>query len=273
VAAEPDARAFSGTGIMRLTMEVEASTVGTWTIRAGHVTGLDSRPRGVRDAFAVAFFDDRILVAVASTAAAAHEDSVARAWVDDVLKRARGWLRSANAGTLAREVTKGHPGDAGDSLLVLLMPGRTPAGDWCTGTMALIGTRVSTWVVTDNSALPVGPDRGDGETNRIMIHDGEVLCAGTTAAIAGCSRPAPPQPSDAEQAPAGSASHPARQAQAANRQTRLESTHQTPRTGRTVTDVTSHWWHPAVAPVSRVYDIRYTPNPRTTARDRKAGAR
>jgi hypothetical protein len=30
-----------------------------------------------------------------------------------------------------------------------------------------------------------------------------------------------------------------------------------------VTDVTPHWWHPAVVPVSRFYDIRYTPNPRT----------
>jgi len=198
VTAEPDARAFSGTGIMRPTMEVEASTAGTWTIRAGHVTGLDSRPCGGRDAFAVAFFDDRILVAVASAAAAADEGSVARAWVDDVLKRARGWPRWADAGTLAHEVTKHHPGDAGDSLLVLLMPGQTPAGDWCTGTMALVGKQVSTWVVTDKSALPVGSDRGDGETNQLMVHDGEILCAGTTAAIAGCSPTwlwgAPPTP-------------------------------------------------------------------------------
>jgi hypothetical protein len=182
---------------MRPTMEVEASAAGTWTIRAGHVTGLDSRPGGGRDAFAVAFLDDRIVVAVASTAAA-HGGSAAGTWVDDVLKRARGWPRWANAGALAHEVTKVHPGHAGDSLLVLLMPGRTPAGDWCIGTMALIGTRVSTWVVSDNSALPVGSDSGDGETNRLMIHDGEVLCAGTTAAIAGCSPTwlwrAPPTP-------------------------------------------------------------------------------
>jgi len=179
-------------------MEVEASTAGTWTIRAGHVTGLDSRPHGDRDAFAVAFFDDRLLVVVASTAAPAHEGSVAKARVDDVLKRARGWPRWANAGTLAREVTKDHPGYAEDSLLVLLMPGRTPAGDWCTGAMAVVGTRVSTWVVTDNSALSLGSNRGDGETNRLMIHDGEVLCAGTAAAIAGCSPTwlwrAPPTP-------------------------------------------------------------------------------
>jgi hypothetical protein len=40
---------------MRPTIEVEASAVGTWTIRAAHVTGVGARPRGNPEAFAVAF--------------------------------------------------------------------------------------------------------------------------------------------------------------------------------------------------------------------------
>jgi len=43
--------------------------------------------------------------------------------------------------------------------------------------------------------------------------------------------------------------------------------------GTTMTDVTSSRWHPAVVPITPVYDIGYMRNPLTTARDRKAGGR
>src|SRR5689334_16290284 len=49
-------------------------------------------------------------------------------------------------------------------------------------------------------------------------------------------------------------------------------THQAPRTGRTVTDVTSHWWYPAVVPINRVCDIKYAPNPAHDGTRQKGGS-